>query len=110
MFLGIVGQDPSDSKPNWLHFDIFRFCFLHSFEVYSIDSFKRSVKSPKVLNPNWLFLELNWFIFNKLPVLLGGKGLGIWSNQPIHLLLVGHANKHPTKNECTGGFAQLARV
>ena len=35
-FLGIVGQDPSDSKSNRLHVDIFRFCF-HSFEVYSID-------------------------------------------------------------------------
>ena len=40
-FLGIVGQDPSDSKSSWLHVDIiFRFCF-HSFEVYSsIDSSK----------------------------------------------------------------------
>ena len=31
-FLGIVGQDPSDSKSNWIHVDIFRF-FFHSFEV-----------------------------------------------------------------------------
>ena len=28
-FLGIVGQDPSDSKSNWLHVDIFRFYFIH---------------------------------------------------------------------------------
>jgi hypothetical protein len=30
-FLGIytVGQDPSDSKSNRLHVDIFRFCFIH---------------------------------------------------------------------------------
>ena len=28
-FLGIVGQDPSDSKFNRLHVDIFRFCFIH---------------------------------------------------------------------------------
>ena len=40
-FLGIiVSQDPSDSKSNLLHVDIFRFCF-HSFEkVYSLDSSK----------------------------------------------------------------------
>ena len=30
--MGIVGQDPSDSKSNQLHVDIFRACF-HSFEV-----------------------------------------------------------------------------
>jgi hypothetical protein len=28
-FLGIVGQDPSDSKSNWLHVDIFYFFFIH---------------------------------------------------------------------------------
>ena len=28
-FLGIVGQDPSDSKSTWLHVDIFRFCFIY---------------------------------------------------------------------------------
>jgi hypothetical protein len=28
-FLGIVGEDPSDSKSNWLHADIFRFCSVH---------------------------------------------------------------------------------
>ena len=27
--LDIVGQDPSDSKSNRLHVDIFRFCFIH---------------------------------------------------------------------------------
>ena len=27
--LGIVGQDPSGSKSNQLHVDIFRFCFIH---------------------------------------------------------------------------------
>jgi hypothetical protein len=36
-FLGIVGQDPSDSKSNWLHVDIFYF-FLYSFEVYFTNS------------------------------------------------------------------------
>ena len=28
-FLGIVAQDPSDSKSNQLHVDIFQFCFIH---------------------------------------------------------------------------------
>ena len=28
-FLGIVGQEPSDFKSNWLHVDIFQFCFTH---------------------------------------------------------------------------------
>ena len=28
-FLSIIGQDPSDSKSNQLHVDIFRFCFIH---------------------------------------------------------------------------------
>ena len=28
-FLGIGGQDPSDSKSNQLHVDIFQFCFIH---------------------------------------------------------------------------------
>ena len=61
---GIVGQDPSDSKSNRLHVDIFRFCF-HSFEVYSsIDSSKTIGNSPEVSNFNRLFLKLNWFICN----------------------------------------------
>ena len=28
-FLGIVGQDPNDSKSNQLHVDIFRCCFIY---------------------------------------------------------------------------------
>ena len=28
-FLGIAGQNPSDSKSSWLHVDIFRFCYIH---------------------------------------------------------------------------------
>ena len=48
-FLSIVSQDPSDSKPNRLHVDIFRFCF-HSFEVCSIDSSKMMGKFPEVFN------------------------------------------------------------
>ena len=36
-FLGIVGQDPSESKFNQLHVHmIFRLCF-YSFQVYSMD-------------------------------------------------------------------------
>ena len=63
-FLGIVSQDPSDSKSNRLHVDIFRFCF-HSFDiVYSIDSFKMISNLSKVSNFNRLFLKLNRFICN----------------------------------------------
>ena len=60
-----VGQDPSDSKSNWLHVDIiFRFCF-DSFEVYScIDSSRMMGNSPEVLTFNRLFLKLNRFICN----------------------------------------------
>ena len=54
-FLGIVGQDRSDSESSRLHVDIFRFCF-HSFEVYSsIDSSKMISNSPKVSNFNRYF-------------------------------------------------------
>ena len=63
-FLGIVCQDPSDSKSNQLHVDIFRFC-LYSFEVlYSIDSSKMISKFPEVSNFNRLFLKLHRFICN----------------------------------------------
>ena len=62
-FLGIVGQDPSDSNSNQLHVDIFRFCF-HSFEVHFIDSSKMIGKFPEVFNFNRLFLELNRVICN----------------------------------------------
>jgi hypothetical protein len=62
-FLGIVGQNPSDSKSNRLHVDIFRFCF-DSFEVHSIDSSKMIGNSPEVSNFNRLFLKLNRFIYN----------------------------------------------
>ena len=35
-FWGIVGQDPSDSKSNQLHVDIFRFCFNHLRHILQI--------------------------------------------------------------------------
>ena len=62
-FLGIVCQDPSDSKSSWLHVDIIRFCF-HLLKVYSsIDSSKMIGKFVEVSNFNrLLFLKLNWFI------------------------------------------------
>ena len=50
-FLGIVSQDPSDSKSNWLHVDIFRF-WLYSFKIYSIDPSKMIGKFPEVSNFN----------------------------------------------------------
>ena len=44
-FLGIVGQDPSDSKSNRLHVLV----LLYSFEVYSIDPSKMIDNSPRSL-------------------------------------------------------------
>jgi hypothetical protein len=34
-FLGLVDQDPSDSKSNGLHVDIFRFYFIHLRHILS---------------------------------------------------------------------------
>jgi hypothetical protein len=62
-FLDIVGQDPSISKSNWLHVDIFWFCF-HSFEIYSIDSYRMISNSLEVSNFDQLFLKLNRFNCN----------------------------------------------
>ena len=62
-FLGIVGQDPSDSKSNWLHVHHLP-VLLYSLEVYSIHSSKMICDSPEVSNFDWLFLKLNWFICN----------------------------------------------
>ena len=50
-FLGIGGQDRSDSKSSWLHVDIFQI-LLYSFEVYSIDPSKMIGNSPEVSNFN----------------------------------------------------------
>ena len=50
-FLGIVGQDPSDSKSNHLRVDIFPI-LLYSFEVLSIDSSETIGNSPEVSNFN----------------------------------------------------------
>ena len=44
-FLGIIGQDPSDSKSNQLHVDIFPFWCFHLFEVYSIYSINSKMTS-----------------------------------------------------------------
>ena len=62
-FLGIVGQDPCDSKSSQLHVDIIRF-FFHSFEVYSRYSSKMIGNSPEISNFNRLFLKLDPFICN----------------------------------------------
>ena len=62
--LGITGQDPSVSKSNHLHVDIFRF-FLYLSQVYSIDSSRMMGNFPDVFNFNRLFLKLNRFICNK---------------------------------------------
>ena len=52
-FLGIVGQDPSDSKFNRLHVDTFRFFF----EVCSIDSSKLLGNSPECRTSTGIFLK-----------------------------------------------------
>ena len=58
-FLGIVGQDPSDSKSHWLHVRHLP-VLLHSFEVYSsIESSKVFGNPPKVSNFNRIFSS-NW--------------------------------------------------
>ena len=62
--LGIVSQDPHDSKSSRLHVDIFRFCFFIYLVYSSIDSSKMMGHSPEVSNFNWLFLKLNRFICN----------------------------------------------
>jgi hypothetical protein len=80
-FLDIVGQDPSNSKSNRLHVDIFRFCFIHLKYIPRIP-LKRSVSFMKPLNFNRLFLKLNRLIYNILsvhpkhsfPLSLGGLG------------------------------------
>ena len=64
--LYIVGQDHVILNPNRLHVDTFRFCYFHSFEVYSsIDSSKMIGDSlAEVSNFHRLFLKLNRFICN----------------------------------------------
>ena len=63
-FLGIVGQDPCDSKYSRLHVDILWFYF-HSFEAYSsMDSSKMISNSHVISNFNRLFLKLKGFICN----------------------------------------------
>ena len=70
--LGIIGQDPTVSKSNWLHVDIFRF-FLYYLEAYSIDSSKMTSKFPKVLNFDQLFLKLNRFMSSQFSSFIGNK-------------------------------------
>ena len=70
MFLGIVSQDPSDSKSNRLHVQHLPVS-LSSSKTYSTKSSKTINKFPKVLNFNQLFLE----------------------TQPIHLQLTTHSSR-----------------
>ena len=64
----VTGWDPSVCKSN-------RFTcshppvFLHKIGVFSVDSSKLIGNFPADLNFNRLFLKLNWFICNQLPVL-----------------------------------------
>ena len=72
-------NDPSDSKFNQLHVDIFRFLF-YSFEVYCLDSSRIVSEIPEVLNSNRLCYELDRFICNSPPVLPGHKS---WSSTKV---------------------------
>ena len=56
-FLGIISQDPSDSKSSQLHVDIFLFCFTQ-FEVYFVYSSKMIGNSPEASNFNRLHPKL----------------------------------------------------
>ena len=62
-FWASSSRDPCVSKTNRFHDDIFR-CCLHKIETCSANYLKWIAKSPKVLNSNHLFLELNWFVCN----------------------------------------------
>ena len=72
--LGIIGRDPSVSKSNRLHIDIFRVSLM-KFETYSLDSPKTrdSFFFPEALNSTPLFLKLvenlpiHWRIFSISP-------------------------------------------
>ena len=67
-FLGTISWDPRVCKSNWLHADILRFSFI-KLGISSIYSSKLIGNLPAVLDFNWLFLQLNRFICNQLPVL-----------------------------------------
>ena len=60
-FVGIIGWSPSVCKSNWLHVR-HPPVFLYWLGVYSVNSSKKIDNFPAVLNINWLFLKLNWFI------------------------------------------------
>jgi type III secretory pathway component EscR len=62
-FLGIVGQDSSDSKSSRLHVDNLM-VLLYSFEVHSMDSSITIGTYLEVSNFNRFFLKLNQFICN----------------------------------------------
>jgi hypothetical protein len=61
----MISRDPSVSKSNWLHVEIFQF-ILYEFGVCSINSSKMMGTFPEVLNFDWLFLKLNLYIHLKL--------------------------------------------
>ena len=61
--LDIDGRDPSVSKSNQVHVDIYRF-FFNYFEICSLNSSKMMGTFPEVLNFNHLFLKLARFSCN----------------------------------------------
>ena len=62
-FWGIISRDPSVSKSNQLHVDIFR-VFLYYCEVYSLNSSKMIYKFLEVLKSHRLNPKPNGFICN----------------------------------------------
>ena len=60
---GIIGQDPSDSKSNRHHVEIFRFLIDWFRYILQISS-KMMGNFPEVLNFNRLFLKVNRFVCN----------------------------------------------
>ena len=67
-FLDMANWDPSVCKSNRLHVDILQVSFI-TLGISSKNSYKMIGNFPAVVNFNRLFLKLNRFICNKLPVL-----------------------------------------
>ena len=63
-FLGIVGEDPSDSNSSRLHVDIFQYLFSFVQGKFYTFFLKWSVIILKVSNLNQLLLKLNRFVCN----------------------------------------------
>jgi hypothetical protein len=95
--LGTIGRDPSVSKCNWLHVEIF-WLFLYKlevFEVYCFNSSKMMGNFPKVLNFNQLFLKLSgWSVTS-------GRFLPIhWSSSEEYVIILSILSRVPYLWRC----------